>query len=173
MSTLNMGDKLTHKESGDEAEYFVSVPTVAHGFMHVLKSAKGYILRLTGDLEAEFSKQGETQTLAESGSPLSTVDQSVMDKLNGLEALLKSLGVTTDNPTGSVGTPAGTAPATPATPAVPDAAAHLAPTDPVVTPPLPLTAPTEGTEDPAAAATASEPEVSAETVEPPSNSIPF
>jgi hypothetical protein len=167
MAVLNMGDKLTHKESGDEAEYFLAVPTVTHGFMHILKTAGGYVMRLTGDLEAEFKKKGEVQTLAESGSPLTAVDQSVMNEL----ALIRGMGVKVDNPTGEQGTPL--APVTAANdeassaataPIVPDAASHLAPYTP--TPPAPAPADEETDEE---AAAPDEPE----TVEPPANSIPF
>jgi hypothetical protein len=172
MAVLNMGDKLTHKESGDEAEYFLAVPTVTHGFMHILKTAGGYVMRLTGDLEAEFKKKGEVQTLAESGSPLTAVDQSVMNELADLKALIRGMGVKVDNPTGEQGTPL--APVTAANdeassaataPWVPDAASHLAPTTP--TPPTVPTPADEETDEEAAAP--DEPE----TVEPPANSIPF
>jgi hypothetical protein len=126
---------------------------------------------LTGDLEAEFKKKGEVQTLAESGSPLTAVDQSVMNELADLKALIRGMGVKVDNPTGEQGTPL--APVTAANdeassaataPIVPDAASHLAPYTP--TPPAPAPADEETDEE---AAAPDEPE----TVEPPANSIPF
>jgi hypothetical protein len=82
---LTAGDTLVNKD-GVEADYFTAVPTLVHGALHILKSAQGYVYRLTGDLESEFSKKGEPQTLAESQTT-TVSDPSVMAELAELKAM--------------------------------------------------------------------------------------
>lgn len=159
MSTLTTGDKLTHTDSGVEAEYVTAIPTAGHGFLHLLKSAEGYIFRLTGDLEAEFSQEGKSTTLAQDQTPQS-MEAELLAKMEAM--LNRALAA---NATGNAPAPVAADPA-PATdepqgaqtsplPLIPDASAHL---------------------DPAAenaGLAAQEPADEPKPVDPPPNSIPI
>jgi hypothetical protein len=160
LSALSAGDKLTHTESGEEAEYVTAIPTAGHGFLHLLKSATGYIFRLTGDLENEFAKAGQNTTLAEAGAGVSNVEHDLFARL---EAMLTRAGLTQQQAQ-DVAQGGQTGP-------VPDVAAHLpagvaAPAQADPTPPAEDTAPAEET------APVEAPAAPAETTPPP-NSIPF
>lgn len=159
MSTVNSGDKLTHTESGTEVEYVAALPTAGHGFIHLLKSVEGYLFRLTGDMESEFSQQGKDTTLAQDNTP-GTTDEQLYARMEAM--LAKALAAQAEGkapapvkPETTDTEPAAGTEETPLPTLLPDAAAHLDPTAPATAEP----------EEPSPAAP--------ETVTPPANSIPF
>lgn len=151
--SLNTGDKLTHNESGQEAEYLAAVPTAGHGFLHVLKGAAGYILRLTGDLESEFSRTGASETLAAENATTEP------DLIARFESMLRSYGLTKEDAAkAAAGTPA----------PVPEA--HLSPDLAQAVSGEPEAGPEE---EPGSGGGASTPPVSPAPASPPSNAIPL
>jgi hypothetical protein len=155
---LNLGDKLRHIESGIEAEYCYAVPTATHGFVHFLKTAQGYVQRLTGDLETEFARPESTQSLSETDGSSASNESALLDAL--IQRLQAEGVIPAGNP---VEPPAGasipltptlTAPNPAPAPVVPDVSAHL---------------PAASQTDAPTEVTPSEPE----SLTPPPNSIPL
>jgi hypothetical protein len=162
---LFRGVTLEHIKSGLEAEYVAAIPTVENGFLHLLKSAKGYIYRLTGELEAEFKLPGEVQSLAQTGAGVSATETNILAELAQLREMLaaqnNAQGTATATPT-PVDAPEPTEVDVPENPSVPS---MFGPID---------TAKTVPTDTPETSDTPDVPVTDApEPVEPPADSIPF
>jgi hypothetical protein len=159
---LFRGVTLEHIKSGLEAEYVAAIPTVENGFLHLLKSAKGYIYRLTGELEAEFKLPGEVQSLAQTGAGVSATETNILAELAQLREMLAAQNNAQGTATATVDAPEPTEVDVPENPSVPS---MFGPID---------TAKTVPTDTPETSDTPDMPVTDApEPVEPPADSIPF
>jgi hypothetical protein len=169
---LFRGVTLEHIKSGLEAEYVAAIPTVENGFLHLLKSAKGYIYRLTGELEAEFKLPGEVQSLAQTGAGVSATETNILAELAQLREMLaaqnNAQGTATATPIPVASSPAPVVPPEPTevdVPENPSVPSMFGPVD---------TAKTVPTDTPETSDTPDVPVTDApEPVEPPADSIPF